>query len=104
MSKLYHVPTPDYLILTDQVTAVDGKETYEEYRDAFLQFHGAIPEGVTETFIHPALPTDELKSITGTWQRRGWEYELMKDPATYRFFESCNIQLISYRDLVKMRA
>lgn len=103
LSKAYHVPTPDYLILTDQVKSLHDKKTYEEFRDAFLSFHCAIPEGITETFIHPALPTDELKSITGTWERRGWEYELMKDPLTHRAFADSNIKLINYRDLAKMK-
>ena len=103
LSKVYNVPTPDYLILTDQVKSLRGKETYEEFRDAFLEFHGAIPEGITETFIHPALPTDEIKAITGSWVRRGWEYELMKDPVTHQFFKDKNIELISYRELVAMK-
>ena len=103
LSKIYNVPTPDYLILTDQVKSLKNKETYEEFRDAFLEFHGQIPEGITETFIHPALPTDEMKSITGSWVRRGWEYELMKDPVTHAYFRDNGIELISYRELVKMR-
>lgn len=103
LGKIYKVPTPDYLILTDQVVSLKNKETYEEFRDAFLDFHGMIPEGITETFIHPALDTPEMRSITGTWQRRYWEYLLMKDPVTYSFFESENIELISYRDLIRMK-
>ncbi len=103
LSKVYNVPTPDYLILTDQVKCLKGTETYEEFRDAFLKFHGQIPEGITETFIHPALPTEELKGITGTWRRRGWEYELMKDPVTHQYFKDQGIELINYRDLVAMK-
>ncbi len=103
LSKAYKVPTPDYLILTDQVKSLKGKETYEQFRDAFLDFHGKIPEGITETFIHPALDTDEMKSITGTWQRRYWEYLLMKDPVVLDYFKSQNIELISYRELIEMK-
>ncbi|MBQ7545554.1 MAG: polysaccharide deacetylase family protein [Clostridia bacterium] len=104
LSKLYNVPTPDYLILTDQVKCLKGNETYEQFRDAFLTFHGNIPDGITETFIHPALPTEEMQKITGTWQRRGWEYELMKDPVTHKYFKDHGIELISYRELVKMKS
>lgn len=103
LSRLYKVPTPDYLILTDQVKCLKGVETYEQFRDHFLQFHGNIPEGITETFIHPALPTEEMKSITGSWKRRNWEYMLMKDPLTHQFFKDHGIELISYRELVKMK-
>lgn len=104
LSKLYKVPTPDYLVLTDQVKSLNKKKTYEEFRDAFLEFHGNIPEGITETFIHPALPTDEIKAFTGSWVRRSWEYELMKDPVTHQFFKDKNIKLISYRELVQMKS
>ncbi len=104
LGKIYKVATPDYLILTDQVKSLNGKKTYEEFRDAFLEFHGNIPDNsVTETFIHPALATDEMKGITGTWQRRYWEYCLMKDPVTHEYFASKNIELISYRELIEMK-
>lgn len=103
LSVLYKVATPDYLILTDQVKCLEGVKDYETFRDMFLYFHAQIPVGITETFIHPALATEEMKKITGGWERRYWEYLLMKDPKTFRFFEENGIQLISYRDLVAMK-
>ncbi len=103
LSKLYKVPTPDYLILTDQVKSLKGVKTYEEFRDSFLEYHGNIPEGITETFIHPVLETDEIKAITSSWQRRYWEYLLMKDPKTHEFFKEKNIELISYKELIEMK-
>lgn len=103
LSKLYKVPTPDYLVLTDQVKSLKDKNSYEDFRDAFLEFHGKIPEGITETFIHPALATDEIKAFTSSWVRRNWEYMLMKDPKTHEYFKSHGIKLISYRDLVKIK-
>lgn len=103
LGKIYKVPTPDYLILTDQVESLKDKETYEEFRDAFLEFHGKIPEGITETFIHPAFDTPEMHKITGTWQRRYWEYLLMKDEKTHEFFKQAGIELISYRELIEIK-
>ena len=103
ISKMYKVYTPDYLILTDQVKCLHGVKTYEEFRDKFLDFHGNIDEGITETFIHPALDTEELRSITGSWERRSWEYMMMKDPVTHEFFKSKGIELISYRELIEIR-
>lgn len=102
LSKLYKVPTPDYLILTDQVECLKNTETYEQFRDAFLEFHGKIPEGITETFVHPALDTEEMKSITGTWKRRYWEYLLMKDPTVEKYFKEKDIELISYKEMVRL--
>lgn len=103
LGKIYNVATPDYLILTDQVKCLKSCEDYETFRDNFLEFHGKIPAGITETFIHPALPTEEMKNITGTWLRRSWEYMLMKDPVTHKFFRDNNIKLINYRDLKRMK-
>lgn len=103
LSKAYNVPTPDYLILTDQVKSLKDKKSYEEFRDAFLEFHGNIPDGITETFIHPAYDTDEIRNITSSWVRRNWEYKLMMDPYTHQYFSEHNIKLINYRDLVKMK-
>ena len=100
LSKLYHVPMPDYLIFPEQI---ETGETYEEFKQNFIEYLIRIPYGICETYIHPALPTDEMKSITGTWKRRGWEYEVMKDPEVIAAFKTHGVHLISYRDLVKLR-
>ena len=98
--KLNHVPMPDYLIFPEQIAT--GK-TYEEFKNNFIEYLIRIPEGICETYIHPAMPTEEMKSITGTWQRRYWEYLVMKDPETHAAFKTHGIHLISYRDLVALR-
>ena len=98
--KLNHVPMPDYLIFPEQIAT--GK-TYEEFKYNFIEYLIRIPEGICETYIHPAMPTEEMKSITGTWQRRYWEYLVMKDPETHAAFKTHGIHLISYRDLVALR-
>ena len=78
-------------------------ESYENYREYIFEKYRAFPEGIIETYIHPALETEELKAITGCWERRVWEYKLFSDPKTREFIESLGIQLINYRDLKKMR-
>lgn len=103
LSKVYKVPTPDWLILTDQVKSLKNIEDYETFKKKFLEFHAQIPEGITETFIHPSLETEEIRKISGTWQRRSWEYRMMKDPETHEFFKAHDIELISYRELLEMK-
>ena len=78
-------------------------ESFENYREYIYEFYRTFEPGVTETYIHPALPTDDLKGSTGAWERRVWEYELFKDPKTRQHIESLGIKLINYRDLKKMR-
>ena len=98
--KVFHVPMPDYLIFPEKI---DTGETYEEFRRNFIEYLIRIPEGICEAYVHPALPTDEMKAITGTWQRRYWEYLVMKDPETHAAFRPHGVHLISYRDLAAMK-
>ena len=91
----------DYLMPGDW--AGPQSESYENFREYIFEKYRAFPEGITETYIHPAVVSDELKAICGSWQRRGWEYQLFSDPKTKEFIASQGIKLINYRDLKKMR-
>lgn len=100
--KKYGVVIPDYLLFPDWNDAM--RESYEVYRDTILKIWTDIPEnGVTETFIHPSVECDELKSITGRWEDRVWEYRLMKDPYVHEFLKSHGVVLINYRQLNAMK-
>lgn len=100
--KKYDVVIPDYLLFPDWND--DMRVSYEVYRDTILKIWTDIPEdGVTETFIHPSVETDELKGITARWQDRVWEYELMKDPYVHKYLKEHGVELISYRELIKMK-
>ena len=99
--KKYNVVIPDYLLFPDWND--DMRESYEKYRETILKIWTDIPDGVTETFIHPAIESDELKGITGRWQDRVWEYQLMKDPYTHEYLAKNDVYLISYRELNKMK-
>ena len=100
--KKYNVVIPDYLLFPDWND--DMRVSYEVYRDTILKIWTDIPEdGVTETFIHPSVECDELKGITGRWQDRVWEYQLMKDPYTHKYLKEHGVELISYRELIKMK-
>ncbi len=102
LAKIHKVTLPDYLLFPDWNKDLSSNG-YEHYRETILKLWTNIPEGVTETFLHPALETDELKSITGNWFQRVWEYTLMKDPATHEYLKEHGVTMISYRDLIKMK-
>ncbi len=95
------VALPDYLIPNEWGGPQD--ESYESFREYLLTMYANMPEGITETYLHPSLETDDLKGTSSVWWRRTWEYKVMKDPATKQHLEAHNIQLINYRDLAKMR-
>ncbi|NLB37121.1 MAG: ChbG/HpnK family deacetylase [Clostridiales bacterium] len=102
-AKTKGVITPDYLIPHEW----NGpqKDSYENFKEYMYELLKTFPEGVTETYIHPALDTIELKGTTSLWQRRVWEYEFYKDPETRKHIEKdCGIKMINYRDLVKIKS
>ena len=100
--KKYNVIIPDYLLFPDWND--DMRVSYEVYRDTILKIWTNIPEnGVTETFVHPSVESDELKGITGRWLDRVWEYELMKDPYVHQYLKDHDVELISYRELIQMK-
>lgn len=100
--KKYNVIIPDYLLFPDWRD--DMRTSYEAYRDEILKVWTNIPEnGVTETYVHPSVECDEIKGITARWQDRVWEYQLMKDPYVHQYLKEHDVELISYRDLIKMK-
>lgn len=98
--KINRVPMPDYLIFPENI---ETGSSYEEFKYNFIEYLIKIPDGISETYVHPAMPTDEMKNITGSWQRRYWEYLVMMDEETHAAFKTHGIKLISYRDLAEMR-
>ena len=101
LSKKYNVPMPDYLIFPEWND--DMRTSFERYREIFLENIVKIPNGISETYVHPSMESDELKFITSRWRDRVWEYQLMKDPKTEQHLNAHGIELISYRELVKMK-
>lgn len=78
-------------------------ESYENFREYIYELYRSFEPGITETYIHPAVECEEIKNITGTWNRRVWEYKLFSDPKTKQHIDSLGIKLINYRDLKAMR-
>ncbi len=93
--------TPDYL-LTHSYAAEPG-ETYESFKEMMIGRMYRLPEGITETYIHPSKESNEIKHINPTWQRRVHEYQLMKDE-DYRYaLKDAGIKQVTYRDISRLR-
>lgn len=97
------VIVPDYLLFPDWLQP-GLRESYEHYRNVILNLWTNIPEGITETFVHPCVEDEDFKTFVRDWQDRVWEYRLMKDPVMHQALKDSNIELISYRDLVRMKS
>ena len=102
LSKINRVTLPDYLLFPDWTREL-CEGGYEHWRAEILRQWTAVPAGVTETFLHPALETDELKAITPNWFQRVWEYRLMNDPETHAYLAAHGVTMISYRDLTEIK-
>lgn len=99
--KQLGVAVPDHLIPNEW--NAPQTESYENFREYVYDLYANMPEGITETYMHPSLETDDLKGATGCWERRVWEYKFLKDPKTRQHIEAHGIKLINYRDLAEMR-
>lgn len=85
---------PDYFIYEEL------KDESKDVRGFWMRIVQNLKPGVTELYIHPALATEELKAITGTWQTRSQEYEVFtKAPEMKKLISAEGIKVISYRPL-----
>lgn len=94
--------TPDYL-LTHSYAPEPG-ETYESFKQMMIRKIYNLPEGISETYIHPSVESEEIRFINPTWERRVHEYRLMKDD-DYRYaLKDAAVKQITYRDIAGIRA
>ncbi|MEN8192594.1 MAG: polysaccharide deacetylase family protein [Bacteroidota bacterium] len=91
----YSLPKLDFF------SSVPKGETYEEKREKFIALIKGLPPGLTEVIFHPSIETDNLKTITNSWQQRVWEAELFSDPIVKQFFEDEGILFTNYIDIMK---
>ncbi|MEJ1242090.1 polysaccharide deacetylase family protein [Chryseolinea sp. T2] len=85
----------------DNFTSVETGATYEQKRDKFLTMIKSLKPGLTEIIFHPSVQTDNLKSITGSWQQRVWEAELFSDPIVTAFFQKEGIIITNWKEIMK---
>ena len=85
----------------DNFTSVPTGKTYEEKRANFFALVKSLKPGLTEIIFHPSVQTDNLKSITGSWQQRAWEAELFADPIVHQFFEAEGIIHTNWTEIMK---
>lgn len=85
----------------DNFGSVPGGETYALKRDNFFKLVKSLGAGLTEIIFHPATKSENLKTITGTWQQRVWEGELFSDPLVIKFFKDEGIIITNWKEIMK---
>lgn len=85
---------PDYFVYDEL------KDEKNNVRAFWLNIVKNLKPGVTELYIHAALPTDEMKAISGSWSTRAEEFEVFaRDEEMKRLVADEKIILIGYRPL-----
>lgn len=85
---------PDYFVYEE---LNDEKQNVKSFWRGILK---NLKPGVTELYIHAALPTEELKAITGSWSTRSQEFEAFtRDEEMKKLVADEKIILIGYRPL-----
>ncbi len=85
----------------DNFGSVPKGSTYQEVRDNFFAYVNSLESGLTEIIFHASVPTENMKTITGSWQQRGWEAELFADPVVHKFFADNDIILTNWREIME---
>ena len=71
------VPIPDYL-LQHPFSILPG-ETYASFKQSILDKLYRLPEGVSETYFHPGAEDKRMRANVPHWEKREWEFRLLKD-------------------------
>lgn len=85
----------------DNFTSVQSGKTYEEKRTKFLDLVSNLKPGLTEIIFHPSVETDNLRTITNSWQQRVWEADLFADPEVIDYFRKEGIIITTWREVTE---
>ncbi|MCF6331844.1 MAG: polysaccharide deacetylase family protein [Draconibacterium sp.] len=85
----------------DNFTSVPNGKTYNEKRDNFFELIKSLKPGITEIIFHPSTYSENLKTITNSWQQRNWEAELFSDAKVIQFFNDEGIVFTNWKEIMQ---
>lgn len=91
----YKLPKLDFF------TSAPKADTYEEKIENFKELIRSLDAGMTEIIFHPSVDTENLRSITGSWQQRVWEAKMFSDPDLIQFFKDEGIIFTNWKEIMK---
>ena len=91
----YTLPKVDFF------TSAPNADTYEEKIANFKQLVKALQPGLTEIIFHPSVFSENLKSITGSWQQRVWEAKMFADKDLIDFFKNEGIIFTNWKEIMQ---
>ncbi|MCG2460427.1 polysaccharide deacetylase family protein [Flavobacteriaceae bacterium F89] len=91
----YTLPKLDYF------SSAPKAETYEGKIEKFKALVNSVPPGLTEIIFHPSVLTENLKTITNSWQQRAWEAQMFSDPDLIQFFRDEDIIFTNWKEIME---
>jgi hypothetical protein len=85
----------------DDFHSVPAGKTYQEKLQNFYQLVRSLKPGLTEIIFHPSVETENLKSITNSWQQRVWEAEMFSDPVMIQFFKDEDVVFTNWIEIME---
>jgi chitin disaccharide deacetylase len=85
----------------DDFYAVPAASTYEEKINSFTGLVKSLKPGLTEIIFHPSVETENLKSITNSWQQRVWEARMFSDPQLIRFLQDEQVIFTNWIEIME---
>ncbi len=86
---------PDYLL--SHPYDLQPGETYASFKAMLIAKLYELPEGVSETYIHPAVDDPVMRKLVPSWEKRVWEYRLMLDEDFAYALKDAGVILTDYR-------
>ena len=68
-------------------------QNYDTLRDYYLSAVDSCIDGITEIFLHPALPSEEMGP---EWQKRVFEYELLRSGDLLERAKKRDVRVVSW--------
>ncbi len=84
----------------DNFTSAPGGNTYKEKIENFKNLVKVLPPGLTEIIFHPSVESENLKTITNSWQQRVWEAQMFSDLELIGFFEEEGIIFTNWKEIM----
>ena len=85
----------------DDFHAVEHGATYEEKKVNFYNQVRNMKPGLNEIIFHPSVLTENLKTITNSWQQRVWEAQMFSDSAVKQFFVEEGIVFTNWKEIMQ---
>jgi chitin disaccharide deacetylase len=85
----------------DDFQSIATAASYEEKKKNFYEQVKSLKPGLSEIIFHPAVGSEQLKQITGSWQQRVWEAQMFSDIEVKGFLHKQDIVFTNWREVMQ---